>query len=378
MKKVFPPLVWLFFTGVFMVNPVLSLETGQDIPAVSSSEEKSTEDRVQLLEDAMARKKNGATAWDERIKICGTVDVEAGFSNVDRNDPAAEDQKSGDVDLAAVEVAIGMAVNPQVDAYVLLKYEDDAVFLDEGFITWNGPKGCPASLTAGRVYIPFGSFESYFISDPLTLELGETNEGAVVMDCRLCDERIVVALGFFNGKTEKQDKDDLVSNYVARIAVSPMEGLSFGGSYTSNLASADAFSEQVQGDLSEYVAGWSAFVSVTLMDRLTVNCEYLSSVNEFSAGEIYDAADNVERYPEAWNIELGYAFMDNLNGALRYGGSKDGDAGHGEFLAETQFGVVMNWDTLDKTRLSLEYMNGSYSGNYRTVDTVTAQLSVEF
>ena len=228
------------------------------------------------------------------------------------------------------------------------------------------------------MYIPFGTFESSFISDPLTLELGETNEGAVVLGYRLLDETVNLDLGIFNGKTEEQGEDDTLSNYVARITVVPMEGFSFGGSYNSNLASADAFSEQVQDDLDEYVAGWSVFVSVTLMDRLTANAEYLAAVDEFKAGEIYDTADTSKRCPEAWNIEVGYAFMDNLNAALRYGGSHDGDAEHGEFLAETQFGAVMNWDMFEKTSLALEYMNSAYAGDYQTVDAVTAQLAVEF
>ncbi|MFA6009196.1 MAG: LbtU family siderophore porin [Desulfobacteraceae bacterium] len=376
MKKVLFPLAWLLLAGIFVVNPAMCLETGKDVQTAPSSEGKSLEDRIQKIEESMNLKKEAS--WFENVKISGAVEVEEGYSNTDLDDPAGQDEKTGDVDLSAVEVAIDAVIAPQVDAHVLFKYEDDDVFLDEGYITLKGPEGCPASLTAGRLYIPFGTFESSFISDPLTLELGETNEGAVVVGCRLLDEKVNLDLGIYNGKTEERGEDDTLSNYVARVTVAPMEGISFGASYTSNFASTDAFSEQVQDDLDQYVAGWSVFVSATLMDKLTVNAEYLAAIDKFKAGEIYDAADTTDRSPEAWNIEVGYAFMDNLNAALRYGGSNDGDAEHGEFLAETQFGAVMNWDMFNKTSLALEYMNSSYAGDYQTVDTVSVQLTVEF
>jgi len=36
-------------------------------------------------------------------------------------------------------------------------------------------------LTAGQLYVPFGAFETGLISDPLTLEIGETRESTVLL-----------------------------------------------------------------------------------------------------------------------------------------------------------------------------------------------------
>ena len=54
--------------------------------------------------------------------------------------------------------------------YSNMKTED--VFVDEGFIVLSGSEAFPAYLIAGRQYIPFGDFDSHFVTDPSTLILG--------------------------------------------------------------------------------------------------------------------------------------------------------------------------------------------------------------
>lgn len=58
---------------------------------------------------------------------------------------------------------------------------------------------CPARsnfrpIIAGRQYIPFGNFDSHFVTDPLTLLLGETNEGALVGGYRPGGETVDICL----------------------------------------------------------------------------------------------------------------------------------------------------------------------------------------
>ncbi|MDZ7664104.1 MAG: hypothetical protein U5K27_02035 [Desulfotignum sp.] len=54
----------------------------------------------------------------------------------------------------------------------MFKYEEDDLFVDEGFITLSGTDAFPAFLTAGRQYLPFGYFDSHFVTDPATLDAG--------------------------------------------------------------------------------------------------------------------------------------------------------------------------------------------------------------
>jgi hypothetical protein len=377
MRKILFGLIGTALIGALTGYPVMAQESQERGVAPQPGGVKSLEERMERLEEAFDQM-GGADKWYERFQVDGLIEVEAGFGRTAFDDPAQDDEKSGDVDLATVELAIGAKISDHADAFVLFKYEEEELFLDEGFITLTGTERFPAYLTAGRQYIPFGNFESHFITDPTTLLLGETNEGALVLGYRPFGDIVDISVGVFNGKVDEAGSDDLVFNYTGRIAVAPREGLTFGASYTSNLAAADAFADQVQSDLKGYVAGWSLFATATLFERLTLSAEYLAALEAFEAGEIYDEGDTIKRRPTAWNLELGYAFSDRWQAALRYGGSLDGDAGSGEFLPKTQYGAVVNWGLFENTNVALEYLHSDFENDHQTSDAVTLQLAVEF
>jgi hypothetical protein len=337
---------------------------------------KSLEDRVKQLEEAMGRKPESAK-WYDRIQVSGLIEVEAGYQEVDSGDPAVSDEDNSDVDLATVELVFDAKIVDAVDGHVMIKYEDDEVFVDEGFITLSGGDAFPAYLIAGRQYIPFGNFDSHFVTDPNTLILGETNEGAVVAGYRMGGKLVDVSLGVFNGRAEEAGEDNMVDSIVAAVVVQPLESVLFGASYTSNLAGSDALSEKLvnpNGEIDSLVGGWSAFASVELLERYYLIAEYVAAVDDFTVNELYAAGDGRARQPSAWNLELGIALAEGLEVAARYGGSDDG-AG---FLPESQYGAVINWGCFENTNLALEYLHDDYEDDVEETDTVTAQLAVEF
>jgi hypothetical protein len=264
-----------------------------------------------------------------------------------------------------------------VDGHVMFKYEDNDLFVDEGFITLTGSESFPAYLIAGRQYIPFGNYDSHFVTDPTTLILGETNEGAVVAGYRYGGEMVDVSVGAFNGRAKKIGKDDVIDSFVGSIAVNPFEGLMLGASYTSNLAGSDSFSEAVvdTDNLDSLVGAWSAFLTFEFLERFKVIGEYVGALDSFKAGEIYDAADTKERKPSAWNVELDVAIIDHLELAARYEGSDDGGA---DFLPESQYGAVLNWGIFESTNLALEYLHGEFEDDIQETDSFIAQLAIEF
>ena len=123
------------------------------------------------------------------------------------------------------------------------------------------------------------------------------------------------------------------------------------------------------------VGGWSVFVTVSFLDRFTIIGEYVAAMDDFNAGEIYDAADTRQRKPSAWNLEFGAAVLENLEVAVGLGGSDDGGD---EFLPETQYGAVVNWGIFDSTNLALEYLRAEFEDDSAETDTVTVQLAIEF
>jgi len=337
---------------------------------------KSLEDRIKQLEDAINRQPE-SDKWYDRLQISGLIEVEASHGKTDFKDPAVEDEKTSDVDLATVELGVDAKISAHVDGHVLFKYEDDDLFVDEGFITLVGTENFPAYLIAGRQYIPFGNFDSHFVTDPTTLVLGETNDGAVVAGYRFGGEMVDVSIGAFNGDAEKSDKDDVINSFVGSIVVSPIENIKFGASYTSNIAGSDSFNEVVvdPDNLDSLVGGWSGFVTFEFLERFKLIGEYVGALDNFKAGEIYDAADTKERKPSAWNVELGVAIIDNVELAARYGGSDDGGA---DFLPESQYGAVLNWGFFKNTNLALEYLHGEFEDDAQETDSFIAQLAIEF
>jgi hypothetical protein len=337
---------------------------------------KSLEDRIKQLEDAINRQPE-SDKWYDRLQISGLIEVEASHGRTDFKDPAVEDEKTSDVDLATVELGVDAKISAHVDGHVLFKYEDDDLFVDEGFITLVGTENFPAYLIAGRQYIPFGNFDSHFVTDPTTLVLGETNDGAVVAGYRFGGEMVDVSIGAFNGDAEKSDKDDVINSFVGSIVVSPIENIKFGASYTSNIAGSDSFNEVVvdPDNLDSLVGGWSGFVTFEFLERFKLIGEYVGALDNFKAGEIYDAADTKERKPSAWNVELGVAIIDNVELAARYGGSDDGGA---DFLPESQYGAVLNWGFFKNTNLALEYLHGEFEDDAQETDSFIAQLAIEF
>ena len=377
-------LVSLMMVLMFMVFPCAA----QDEPPgnnLKAGGVKSLEKRIKHLEEAVRRTPE-SDKWYDRIQISGVVEVEAAHSSTDFKDPAADVTSASDIDLATVELVFDAKIAAHVNGHVMFKYETDTdVFVDEGFITLAGTEAFPAYLIAGRQYIPFGNFDSHFVTDPLTLDLGETNEGAAVAGYRFGGDKYDLSVGAFNGKTGKVNSDSTTSNYVASFAATPLESFMLGMSYTSNLAASGGLNEQAQDldgngetdDLNSYVGGWSAFASISIMKFKLIG-EYVGATDEFEAGELYDAADLNKRKPSAWNVELGYAINDAWEAAGRYEASSDGDAGGAEFLPESRYGGVVSWVFFENTNLALEYLRSEYKNDFQTDDVFTVQLAVEF
>ena len=72
---------------------------------------------------------------------------------------------------------------------------------------------------------------------------------------------------------------------------------------------------------------------------------------------------------------LEVALVENVELAIRYGGSDDGGA---DFLPETQYGAVVNWGFFENTNLAVEYLHGEFEEDYQETDTITAQLAIQF
>ncbi|MCK5738342.1 LbtU family siderophore porin [bacterium] len=171
--------------------------------------------RIQKLEESR-RLAILSSGWLDRITISGVLEAEAGYTSTDYDEPSESDENESDAALATMEFGIDAELNEYVSGHALFLWEEDdtePVDLDEGFITISGGDVMPLYLSAGKMYVPFGNFESTMISDPLTLELGETRESAIQVGFE--SEGFYGSVYVFNGDIDEDGEDSHIDNFGA-------------------------------------------------------------------------------------------------------------------------------------------------------------------
>ncbi len=360
----------------------LTLVAGAAFAAPQSEIEK-LKQRIEALEAEKAVSDNAdekaslsLAGLAKKVSLSGLIEVEAGYVNTDPDAGSSEDES--DLALATVELGIDADFTKHVSGHVLLLWEEEPdsseqLVVDEGYIRLDGEDILPLYLQAGKMYVPFGNFDSFFISDPLTLELGETRESAAVVG--YANDMFDLSFGVFNGDIDETGKDDHIDSFVASAVYTMPEGtvegleLTGGVSWISNIADSDGLEGEFSADINDKVGGMGAFVTATLNERLTLIAEYVGALDEFEAGEL--AAEELE--PKTWNVELGYAVNDALEVALRYEGGDD----LGDLLPESQYGIAASYGLFENTSLAVEYLHGEFD-NDDEQDVLTAQLALEF
>lgn len=339
-----------------------------------SQEESSFDERLKNLEKKQAeiyhtleeKKRAGLMGKiTEKLAIGGLIEVEADFTDTDGS------PEKSDIVLATMELGLDAEVNEKVTGHLLFlyeedEYEDDRFIVDEGTITIKVADGF--SVTAGKMYVPFGVFNSHFITDPLTLELGETRESAIL--ATYGNERFEVSIGLFNGDVDETGDDDKIDDIVAGVTVNLAEGMTLGASYISDIA--DSKAGLGLTTVSDTVGGYSVFYSGSY-GTLSVEAEYIAAAGEFTATDVTNSNSTLSGdEPSAFNLELAYHVSDVMELAVKYEGSDD-LVDH----PEDQYGVAASYGLYENTSLSFEYMNGEFKSG-RDRDLLTAQLAVEF
>ncbi|MDL1984423.1 MAG: LbtU family siderophore porin [Deltaproteobacteria bacterium] len=318
--------------------------------------------------------------WADKIHPSACIEVEASYEDNNFHDPSVRDTDTSDLVLATVEIGFDVDIAKHVKASLFFLYEEaDTEFdVDQGIITIDGADVVPLHVDLGKMYVPFGRFESHFIRDPLTLELGETNESAAVGGFR--NDWLELSLGVFNGDVDETGKgssnhiDDYLASAVFTLPEKtvPNLDLTAGISGISNIADSDALQEEATATIKNHIGGFNTFIVASLLDKYFFNAEYLGAIDDFEANEL--SFDGGKSYrPEAWTIELACGVTDSLNLAVCYEGSND----CGDFLPKKQFGGVVSYDLFENTSVALEYLYGKFE-NKDTRHLMTTQLAIEF
>lgn len=234
--------------------------------------------------------------------------IEAEFQTFEDYDKS----KTTDIAVATVEIGIDTAVSDRVDASIVILYEqtdqlfiDEASLIDEASITLHINDNI--SFVLGKIYIPFGVFESNMVGDPLTMELAETHETVALLDFSY--ENIYGGGYLFNGATTRiTDTDDNVISYGLNIGFRHNDIFDASLAYLSNLAETDALQELsggvtgIPGLIKDDVPAMS--ISATLvLSYLKITAEHIQALDNFVAGD-FDGLLTEDVTPSASYLEF--------------------------------------------------------------------------
>ena len=376
-KKGFLAIITIIFVNAWLgINPVFSEMSNYELEQEVRALKKQLKER-----EGMFDKIGDLKILSDRLSFSGLIEVEA---NVGDN---FDGDSESDIVLATVELAIDAQINEWVNGHILLLWEEDdtePIDVDEGIITIGNMEKYPVYLAVGKLYVPFGNFESNMIQDSLTLELGETRESAVQVGFELAG--FYGSVYAFNGDIKEINDSEKVECYGASMGYGfENDDISFdvGLDWINNIADSDGLTDALNDfagidEIDEYVGGLAAHLIVNFGPVMLIG-EYVGAIDDFEEGEL---AAGRKMNPESWNAEL--AFTNEVMGkeatfALGYQGTNDAVGA----LPEDRYLAAISVEILENTFLALEYLHdddyskgsGGTSGN---ADVVTAQLAIEF
>ncbi|MBF0310846.1 MAG: LbtU family siderophore porin [Magnetococcales bacterium] len=277
----------------------------------------STREESQVATDNLARKveekvqvaapeSKPASSWTDKVKLGGEVKVQAaGTENFNRT-------RTSDITVSQVQLNLDAAINELVSLNVVLLHEEDAtelVDVDKATVTVGDAAKGPVYVTAGLMAVPFGTFSTNMISDPLTLTLAETKETALQLGFN--------ASGFygsvyaFNGDANRTVGNDVIrqggialgyqlekGDYKLDVGAGLMQGLEDAGTVWTSVSGRSA---TIQSNIG--AAGAHMNVQV---GKVNLFSEYLMATEQFQVGEM--AFNGRGAKPRVWSTELGYTF----------------------------------------------------------------------
>lgn len=332
----------------------------------SKQEVENLKKRIEVLENNQESGGEDLTAKiSEYLSLNGVVEVEASYTNPNAGKPES------DLALATAELSFEATLNENVGGHLILFYEN-GIDLDEGVISLTASNpifGQTPSLHVGRAYLPFGVYNSYMISDPLTLELGETRSDVLV--AALESELWTLKIGAFNGSVDNIADKAKIDSLVAALDVTPVENLTFGVSYLSDLA--ESGNELVAAPYRKSVEGVSAYVTAHC-DEFGIEAEYLTALQAFDAAVVgLPGRDLTGERPAAFNLELAWMPSDKLQIAARYERANDFQNNIRRYGATASYGLF------DNTVVALEFLRADADVAAAVpLYTTTAQLALEF
>jgi len=255
---------------------------------------------------------------------------------------------------------------------IVYEYDDqlDEFILDEAVAELEAND---FKLELGKIYLPFGEYYSRFVTGPM-LEFGETRGRGMVLAYEP-DDSLEISVFIFKSKIENNIVNDDKLDWGFALNISPVESVSTGFSYLSDLSESD---EKLLEDGIVYqqrVDAISAYANIEF-DNFETSMEWLQALDSFSE------LDTDTNKPKAWNLEIAFSLHDDFQLTLRVEGSKEL-----EDAPELQTGLAANLHATKNITATIEFLRGRFkrglaediNGNeLDTQNQLAAQLGISF
>lgn len=322
---------------------------------------------------------------NDHVRLSALVEAEASRSD------DYDNEDSSDITLATVEVGLNARVAEWSSAHVLFLYEEgeenDHIIIDEGFITLGNTEKYPVYLTAGKMYVPFGSFESNMVSDPLTLEIGETGDSAVL--ARFAANGLHGSFYGLNGDINEGGEDEIDSFGVSLGYTMENDtfALDMGADWLNNIGDTNGIGDFLADravarpeEIDEYVNGLSLH-AVFSSGPFTLIGEYVAALDSFAPGEVDFQGEGAR--PEAYNLEAAYGTEITGRATTFALGYQATDQALDLGLPESRYIGTVRMELFPFTSLAVEYLHDEdygtgHGGSGEDANTLTMQLAMEF
>lgn len=274
---------------------------------------------------------------DSLIELSGMLAFQ-GYGNRDFSG-----DKTSDVNLTAAELDFQAHINPIVTGFMSLTYDDSPpafgarvdnsnIALDNGFITFGNFNKSPFYATGGQMYVPFGYFSTYLISDPFNKSMFRTKARPVEVGYQQSPDSGAYAsvygfkgdsrTGTFDPTDDTRSPSDTINTAGAdagyRFHPGPFK-VNIGGSYISN--STDAAGMQSTSGPDGTFQGFGTNSSSEVLQHrvpaadlrgsvnynpLTVWAEYTTNTQDFNQVDMTFNGHGAQ--PSGLHVESDYKF----------------------------------------------------------------------
>ncbi len=311
------------------------------------------QDKVIVEKDRQIAELSGGTEWAQSVTVGGVIEIEGVYEN-----PAGEDSTNS-VSVGKAELGVAVQLNDWGGGeLVLAKDDEDKIELDTATITLAAPDG-PVSLTAGKLVLPFGTYETA-LGDPLTLELGETGDTAAVIE--VSAGGLSASLFGGHGENEQFENFGAAASYSIETETPWEATLDLSVSYLNQILSDAVADSEAFSELPGMTAG-----AVLGVGGISLIGEYVRAMDEQDGSQ-----------PAAWMVEAGYEFEllgKGAGAAVSY--SRTQEAADLD-LAEARVIMGVSVELMEGVGVSLEWQQDEAYDTDDQDTTVTGVLALEF